>query len=403
MTGTWLWLLPLALQSVAMGVDELGCHRHRAVPRLEWQGHVLDTSAFLLCLVWPLLFAPTAPHLVAYAGLGGFSCLLVTKDEWTHHVGCAGSEHWVHALLFLLHPVVLIATACLWAGSGAPLPPPELARRMLWLQAGLVGAFLVLQCLFGAGRRAAAAVDNSLYDQLGERWYTASDDPVALLRAESRLRNGWVLAELSAHFGPRPLAILDVACGAGFLANPLAQAGHAVTGIDLSGDSLAVAQRHDPTGSVAYRAMDARALAFPEGHFDVVCMMDFLEHVEERDEVLREAARVLKPGGWLFFHTFNRTPLSWLIALKGVAWAVRNVPRNMHVYRLFLKPAELRRLCAEQGLEIEVIRGVRPRMFTRAFLRLLATGRVSAQFQFEFTGSQQIGYCGRAFKKAAGG
>jgi 2-polyprenyl-6-hydroxyphenyl methylase/3-demethylubiquinone-9 3-methyltransferase len=309
----------------------------------------------------------------------------------------------VHAVLFLLHPVVLAATACLWAATGSvlpglPLPTALLARDLVWLQAVLVGAFLLVQVRFGAGRRPAGVIDNTIYDQLGERWYTADDDPVALLRAESRLRSAWVLEELRTQFGQRPLAVLDVACGGGFLANAMAQAGHAVTGIDVSQESLAVARRHDPTGAVAYLHMDARALAFPDGHFEVVCMMDFLEHLEDRDAVLREASRVLKPGGWFFFHTFNRTPLSWLIAIKGVSWAVRNVPSNLHVYHLFLKPAELRSLCDRHHLTVEVIRGVRPRVFTWAFLKLLFTGRVSDQFQFAFTGSQRIGYCGRARK-----
>ena len=406
MTGGWLWFLPFALQSLAMGVDELGFHHGRAVPRSEWLGHALDTSVFLVCLGCPLLLAPTAAHMQGYAVLAVLSCLLVTKDEVRPHLACKGGEHWVHALLFLLHPVVLASTACLWAAPrfvlpGFPLPAAPQAREMLCFQAGLVGVFLGFQLCFGAGRRAvAAAIDNTIYDQLGERWYTADDDPVALLRSESRLRNAWVLAELRAHFGQRPLAVLDVACGAGFLANPMAQAGHAVTGIDLSRDSLAVARRHDPTGSVAYLNMDARALAFADGHFDVVCMMDFLEHLEDRDAVLREAARVLKPGGWFFFHTFNRTPLSWLIAIKGVRWAVRNVPANLHVHHLFLKPAELRLLCDRQQLAIEVIRGLRPRVLTWAFLKMLVTGRVGAQFQFEYTRSQRIGYCGRARRLA---
>ena len=209
-----------------------------------------------------------------------------------------------------------------------------------------------------------------------------------------------MVSELQTHFGKRSLAILDVACGGGFLANPLAMAGHEVTGIDLSQDSLEVAQRHDPTGSATYLSMDARLLTFSDGHFDVVCMMDFLEHLSEREVVIREASRVLRPGGWFFFHTFNRTPLSGLIAIKGVEWFVKNTPRHMHVYSLFLKPSELKDLCARHQLAIEVVRGVRPRIFTWAFLKMLFTGRVSDQFQFEFTRSLRVGYCGRARKFA---
>jgi 2-polyprenyl-6-hydroxyphenyl methylase/3-demethylubiquinone-9 3-methyltransferase len=242
-------------------------------------------------------------------------------------------------------------------------------------------------------------IDNSIYDDLGERWYTATDDPVALLRAESRLRTTWVMSELWNQFGNRCLDILDVACGGGFLSNPLAAAGHHVTGIDLSKDSLNVAKAHDITHSATYLSMDARALSFPDRTFDVVCMMDFLEHLPERDAVIQEASRVLRPGGRLFFHTFNRNPLSRLVAIKGVEWFVKNTPKNMHVYDLFLKPSELDELCTRHGLDIEVMRGVRPRVFTWAFLRMLFTGNVSDQFQFTFTRSQVIGYCGRARKK----
>lgn len=397
MNGAGLWLLPFALQGLAMGADEFGFHRRRAVPRWEWLGHVLDTLVFLGCLALPLLLAPTPAHVRLFAALAVGSCLLITKDELIHQRLCSGGEHWLHAVLFILHPVVLIATAMLWLGAGAP--EPVAGRAMLLLQALLVAGFLALQVVSGAGRkRQAAAIDNTIYDELGERWYSARDNPIALLRAETRLRTGWVLDALKAHFGAGPLAILDVACGGGLLANPLARAGHAVTGIDLSRDSLEVARRHDPSGSVDYQVQDARALAFPEGRFDVVCMMDFLEHIEDRDAVLAEAARVLKPGGWLFFHTFNRTPLSWLVVIKGVEWSVLNTPRNLHVYNLFLKPEELAGMCVRHGLAIEDLRGMRPRVFTWSFLKLLVTARVSDDFQFEFTRSTRVGYCGRARK-----
>ncbi|MGZ3699225.1 MAG: hypothetical protein ACXWP5_13915, partial [Bdellovibrionota bacterium] len=66
-------------------------------------------------------------------------------------------------------------------------------------------------------------VNNDVYDELGERWYTAQDDPVALLRAESRLRNPWLIAEMKREFGADPYQILDVGCGAGLLSNALAE------------------------------------------------------------------------------------------------------------------------------------------------------------------------------------
>lgn len=403
-----LCFLPFGLQGLAMSFDEFGFHRHRAVPRWEALGHALDTLAFLACLSLPLMLPPTPGNLRLFGWMAVASCLLITKDEFVHQRLCSGGEHWLHAVLFILHPLVLLGTALLWISLGPAAlawiqaPAPPVVARLLFLQVALVSGFLVFQVAQAFRRQQpetkGAGINNTIYDELGDRWYTATDDPVALLRAESRLRTSWVLAELRAHFGEHPLDVLDVGCGGGFLANPLAGAGHRVTGIDLSRGSLEVAARHDSTRSVTYLPMDARSLSFRDGEFEVVCMMDFLEHLPERGVVIHEAARVLKPGGWFFFHTFNRTALSWLIAIKGVEWFVRNTPEHMHVLDLFLKPAELRDLCALNHLEVEVIRGVRPRVFNLAFLKLLLTGRVSDQFEFAFTPSQSIGYCGWARK-----
>jgi 2-polyprenyl-6-hydroxyphenyl methylase/3-demethylubiquinone-9 3-methyltransferase len=402
------WILPFALQGLAMLADEFGWHRKREVSRREWLGHLLDTAVFAACLAYLRVVPPDPGRLGGYVAMAGFSCVLITKDEWVHQRRCPGSEHWLHAILFVLHPVVLIAAGLLWLGTGgdalAALPPPDpaLARGLLLIQALAAAGFLVLQAAWGAGRRqpdaAPAAVNNAIYDELGERWYAAADDPVALLRSEARLRTGWVLEVLRSQFGGRPLAVLDVGCGGGLLANPLALAGHQVTGVDLSAESLEVARRHDGTRSVTYQVQDACRLAFPDQQFEVVCMMDFLEHLEDREAAIREAARVLRPGGRLFFHTFNRTPLGWLFAVKGVEWFVRNAPRHLHVFRLFLKPAELSVLLAAEGLVVEHLRGVGPRIWSWPFLKLLATGRVEDRFQFRFTRSRQVGYCGWARK-----
>ena len=243
-------------------------------------------------------------------------------------------------------------------------------------------------------------VNNTVYETLGERWYGAEDDPIALLRAESRLRNPWIASELAGAFGSRPAEVLDIGCGGGFLSNSLSSLGHRVTGLDASSDALAIARRYDSTGLVRYQQGDALNLPYPAGSFDAVCAMDFLEHVENPDRVIAEAARVLKPTGIFFFHTFNRNLLSWLIVIKGVEWFVRNTPRHLHVLRLFLKPEEVRTSCERHGLVGLQLRGVRP-VFGRAFLKLLFTRRVSPNFCFTFTHSTGLGFSGLAKKPAS--
>lgn len=243
-------------------------------------------------------------------------------------------------------------------------------------------------------------VNNDIYDQLGERWYDAHDDPVALLRAESRLRNPWIGAHIYRKFG-RHAKVLDVGCGAGFLSNHLAREGFEVTGIDASQASIDVAARRDETRKARYVLGDALQLPFADASFDVVCAMDFLEHVEDPGAVVAEVARVLKPGGAFFFHTFNRNPLAWLVIIKGVEWFVRNTPRHMHVLRLFIKPRELERMCQAHGLSFEELHGSEPVVLSWAFWRMLLTRVVPRDFRFRFSKSTLLAYTGYATRAGA--
>jgi 2-polyprenyl-6-hydroxyphenyl methylase/3-demethylubiquinone-9 3-methyltransferase len=248
--------------------------------------------------------------------------------------------------------------------------------------------------------RSLPAVNNDIYSNLGSRWYDAADDPVALLRAEARLRNPWVAEQIEKTFGGRSCSVLDLGCGGGFLSNYLATLGHRVTGLDETEDSLLVAARHDASGTVKYDRGDATSLRYDSESFDVVCAMDFLEHVEEPERVVRQAARVLAPSGLFFFHTFNRNWLSWLVIIKGVEWFVKNTPVDMHVLHLFLKPAEVTAMCRHHGMEPQQVRGSRPKIGS-AFFKMLRTGVVPADFGFTFTDSTKLGFTGFAAKRSA--
>lgn len=243
-------------------------------------------------------------------------------------------------------------------------------------------------------------VNNAVYDTLGERWYEAQDDPIALLRAETAHRTPWIVETVEQCLGSAGVRVLDVGCGAGFLSNRLALRGWSVAGIDASASSLEIAAARDATRSVRYEIADARELPFRSASFDVVTAMDFLEHVDEPGRVIAEASRVLRPGGLFFFHTFNRTLLAWLIVIKGVEWFVKNTPRDLHVLSHFLEPREVSESCEASGLEIVDLRGQRPVILSRAFFQLLATGVVPKDFAFTFTSSTKVGYTGVATKRA---
>ncbi len=236
-------------------------------------------------------------------------------------------------------------------------------------------------------------INNDFYEELADGWYTASDHPIALLRAENAVRVPWIISEIG-----KNKTVLDIGCGAGILTNALSKEGHTVYGIDLSPSSLEVAKRYDMTKKVSYAVANAYALPFENEMFNVVCAMDVLEHVEEPSLLISEASRVLKPGGLFFFHTFNRNFLSYMLIIKGVEWCVPNAPKNMHVYPLFIKPEELKEICESKDLEVVNLMGFSPKILSKPFWQMLFKRKVPENFTFRFSKSLATGYCGYAKK-----
>lgn len=236
-------------------------------------------------------------------------------------------------------------------------------------------------------------INNDFYNILDDRWYSASDHPIALLRAENAVRIPWIISQIG-----KEKKVLDIGCGAGMLTNALAKEGHAVYGIDLSEKSLEVAKKYDESRLVIYETANAYALPFPDEEFDVVCAMDVLEHVENPALLISEASRVLKKGGLFFFHTFNRNFLSYLLIIKGVEWFVPNVPKNMHVYPLFIKPKEMQEMCQAQDLEIIDLKGFVPNILSKPFWKMALTKKIPPNISFRFSKSLRTGYCGSAKK-----
>ncbi len=240
-------------------------------------------------------------------------------------------------------------------------------------------------------------INNDFYQELEEKWYSDWSHPIALLRKENETRNPWILETVARTLGPGK-KILDIGCGGGFLTNALAQVGHNAVGVDLSNNSLKIAQAKDTTQKALYIQADALHLPFAEKSFDVVCAMDLLEHVEEPAGVIREASRVLKEGGLFFFHTFNRNPLSWLFVIKGVEWWLPNTPRHLHIYRLFIKPQELSDWCLQEQIQIKKIQGLIPK-FSLLFWKSFMKRTVDERFFFRFSPSLKMGYVGFGIKQ----
>ena len=154
---------------------------------------------------------------------------------------------------------------------------------------------------------------------------------------------------------------LDVGCGGGILAEAMARRGADVMGIDLAEKPIKVAMIHaaETSSSVDYRVVSAEALAEEmPGAFDVVTCMEMLEHVPDPPSTVHACARLVKPGGHVFFSTINRNPKSFLFAIVGAEYVLNLLPRGTHEYARFIRPSELARACREAGLEVADLTGM---------------------------------------------
>lgn len=146
-----LLLLPFVVQAAAIVVDEGAFHRRRGLPRWERIGHPLDTLTMTACYAWLLLARPSTTSGLGFVALAAFSCLFVTKDELVHARRCSPAEHWTHAVLFVIHPVVLAVAAFAWWTHDPA------ARALLGFQLAATAAFAAYQTLYwnGPWRRTA--------------------------------------------------------------------------------------------------------------------------------------------------------------------------------------------------------------------------------------------------------
>ena len=112
-----LTLLPFALQAVAIGIDEVWFHRRRGLPLWERIGHPIDTFTVVLCLGYILIIPYSKQAIIPYCLLAVISSLMVTKDEFVHKEHCPATEQWLHAILFILHPITLLSAALIWPAA----------------------------------------------------------------------------------------------------------------------------------------------------------------------------------------------------------------------------------------------------------------------------------------------
>jgi 2-polyprenyl-6-hydroxyphenyl methylase/3-demethylubiquinone-9 3-methyltransferase len=215
--------------------------------------------------------------------------------------------------------------------------------------------------------RSADPTELARFDRLAEQWWDEAG-PLAPLHKLNPVRLAYIRDQACARFSrdareKHPLAgldVLDVGCGGGLLTEPLARLGATVTGIDLGAANLAVARRHAGLSGVGvtYRETSAEQLAADGEVFDLVCVMEVVEHVADQSGFLAACGRLVRPGGGLVLATLNRTFRSFALGIVAAEYVLGWLPRGTHRWSRFLRPSEAARPLRKAGLGLIDLSGV---------------------------------------------
>ena len=194
------------------------------------------------------------------------------------------------------------------------------------------------------------------FEELASRWWDKNSE-FKPLHDINPLRANWV-----DNLAPEAeKKVLDVGCGGGILAEALAQRGALVTGIDMGDAPLGVAKLHQLESGLSIDYQKSTAEDFAKTHensFDTVTCLEMLEHVPDPSSVVRACAKMVKPGGHVFFSTINRNPKAFLFAIIGAEYVLRLLPRGTHEYAKFIRPSELANWSREAELQVNQMTGL---------------------------------------------
>ncbi|MCW8108109.1 bifunctional 2-polyprenyl-6-hydroxyphenol methylase/3-demethylubiquinol 3-O-methyltransferase UbiG [Alteromonas ponticola] len=204
------------------------------------------------------------------------------------------------------------------------------------------------------------------FAELASRWWDPEGE-FKPLHAINPLRLEFIETHAKGLHGKK---VVDIGCGGGILAESMAKCGASVTGIDMAEASLEVARLHGLESQVSVNYLCITAEDFAAQHengYDVVTCMEMLEHVPDPASVVEACAKLVKPGGHVFFSTLNRNIKSYLMGIIGAEYIMNLVPKGTHQFSRFIKPSELMAMTDQAGLLNKDVTGLHMNPLTQAF------------------------------------
>lgn len=209
-----------------------------------------------------------------------------------------------------------------------------------------------------SSRSSVVATEAEHFGRLAADWWNPKGSS-AMLHRLNPVRLRFLRNAVDDHFGNdatdfTPLTgkrALDVGCGAGLLAEPLARLGAQVTGVDAAPENIGAAGAHAALGGLDIEYLAGGVEVVGGRTFDLVTSMEVIEHVADPAVFVGGLADAVAPGGLLVVSTPNRTPLSRL-AMITVGEGSGMIPRGTHDWNRFLTPAELTRQLHDAGMQV---------------------------------------------------
>ncbi len=203
------------------------------------------------------------------------------------------------------------------------------------------------------------------FDALAKKWWDPNG-PMRALHQLNPLRLNYIKQKVKL----KNQRCLDVGCGAGLLSEALATQNAEVTAIDLSPAAIEVATEHAKQQSLTIDYKNVALESLIQSHheyFDVITCMELLEHVPDPQQMIKDCAQVLKPGGIIFFATINRSIKSYLTAIIGAEYILGMLPKGTHEYAKFIRPAELHQWANNAKLDFQHLQGLSYRPLSKTF------------------------------------
>ncbi|AWW50821.1 bifunctional 2-polyprenyl-6-hydroxyphenol methylase/3-demethylubiquinol 3-O-methyltransferase UbiG [Wolbachia endosymbiont of Folsomia candida] len=157
----------------------------------------------------------------------------------------------------------------------------------------------------------------------------------------------------------KAISLLDIGCGGGILSESMARVGINVTGVDVCNENIEVAESHAKKVGLNIEYIHTSIEELNSNKkYDVILLMEVVEHVDNLEFFMKRAIELLKPGGLIFISTINRTIKSFLLAIVGAEYILNWLPKGTHNWNKFMKPSEIANHLQENNVSLHNMAGM---------------------------------------------